>query len=122
MKLLIDMNLSPDWVAVFQPRGWHGAHWSAVGDAKAPDHVIMAWARARGYIVFTHDLDFGALLAITRAVGPSVIQVRAQDVLPGHLAPVVVAALVQYQAELEAGALMIVDERTSRVRMLPLLP
>ncbi|BAY65373.1 hypothetical protein NIES22_54780 [Calothrix brevissima NIES-22] len=25
----------------------------------------MEWARIRGYIIFTHDLDFGSLLAAT---------------------------------------------------------
>ena len=28
---------------------------------------VMEWARSNGYIVFTHDLDFGAILAATRA-------------------------------------------------------
>ncbi len=49
----------------------------------------MDWARPSGYVVFTHDLDFGALLAASHAGGPSVIQVRAQDVLPDHLLCVV---------------------------------
>ena len=26
----------------------------------------MAWARDNGHVVFTHDLDFGTLLALTR--------------------------------------------------------
>lgn len=42
----------------------------------------MAWARANDRIVFTHDLDFGRLLALAGRVGPSVMQVRTQDVLP----------------------------------------
>ena len=120
LKLLIDMNLSPDWGAVFQRHGWPAVHWSEVGDPRASDRVIMEWAEANQHIVFTHDLDFGALLAITRAEGPSVIQVRAQDVLPEHLAGVVVALLHQHESVLEAGALIVVDEHKSRVRILPL--
>lgn len=58
----------------------------------------MDWARVNGYVVFTHDLDFGALLAVTHAEGPSVIQVRTQDVTPDHLAPIVINALRQYFA------------------------
>lgn len=34
----------------------------------------MAYARANGLVVFTHDLDFGVLLALTRGAGPSVLQ------------------------------------------------
>jgi hypothetical protein len=32
----------------------------------------MAWARANGHVVFTHDLDFGTTLALTHAADPSV--------------------------------------------------
>jgi len=45
MKLLLDMNLSPDWLPVFTKQGWHALHWSTVGDPRAPDNVIMQWAR-----------------------------------------------------------------------------
>jgi predicted nuclease of predicted toxin-antitoxin system len=33
-------------------------------------------------VVFTHDLDFGGVLALTHAAGPSVIQVRSEDPVP----------------------------------------
>jgi len=122
IQLLVDMNLSPEWVGTFERNGWQAVHWSEVGSPAAPDHVIMAWAQANGYVVFTHDLDFGAILAVTRAEGPSVIQVRAQDVLPEHLENIMVAALRQYEALLEAGALIVVDESTCRARVLPLSP
>lgn len=42
----------------------------------ATDEEIMRWARENGYVVFTHDLNFGVILAATRAQSPSVIQVR----------------------------------------------
>jgi predicted nuclease of predicted toxin-antitoxin system len=80
----------------------------------------MEWARANGHIVFTHDLDFGALLALTQAESPSVIQARTQDVTPAHLSGMVVAALCNYGSQLEAGALIVLDEGKSRVRILPL--
>lgn len=120
MKLLIDMNLSPLWIKVFERHGWQAVHWSTVGDPRATDHVIMDWARTNRCVVFTHDLDFGALLAVTRAEGPSVIQIRAQDVLPKHLEAVVVKAMKQYETLLESGALISVNEGTSRARILPL--
>lgn len=95
MKLLIDMNLSPEWVEVFEQQGWQAIHWSTVGDSRATDRVIMDWARVNGYVVFTHDLDFGALLATTRAQGPSVIQVRTQDIMPQRLGSRLVQILRQ---------------------------
>jgi len=119
MKLLIDMNLSPDWIAVFVEQGWQAVHWSAVGNPRATDEEIMAWARARGYVVFTHDLDFGTLLATTRAQGPSVIQVRSQDIMPSSLGATLIKVLWQQASTLEKGALVTVDEAKSRLRVLP---
>jgi predicted nuclease of predicted toxin-antitoxin system len=82
MKPLVDMNLSPRWVQFLATKGIDALHWSPVGDARATDETIMRWAIDRGYAVFTHDLDFSAILATAGASGPSVLQVRAQNVLP----------------------------------------
>ncbi len=120
IKILIDMNLSPDWVPLLQNAGWPATHWSTVGDPQATDRSIMDWAEANGYVVFTHDLDFGTLLALTHKVGPSVLQVRGADVLPDHMGRLVVAAIGQHEADLESGALVVVDESKHRVRVLPI--
>jgi predicted nuclease of predicted toxin-antitoxin system len=80
----------------------------------------MEWARSQGYVVFTHDLDFGNALAMTRATGPSVLQVRAENVLPEHLGPIVLNTLKTYEPELAAGALIVVEETRARVRILPI--
>ena len=80
----------------------------------------MECAVTRESVVFTHDLDFGALLALSRATGPSVIQVRAVDVMPDRLGDAVLAALRQHEADLSSGALVVVDESRSRVRLLPI--
>ncbi len=120
IKLLVDMNLPPAWIGVFESNGWPAVHWSTVGNPGATDQTILSWAKANQYTVFTHDLDFGTLLAATQAEGPSVIQMRTQNVLPVHLEKLVVAALREYEALLEEGALIVVDESTSRARILPL--
>lgn len=120
MRLLIDMNLSPMWVSVFEAGGWPALHWSDVGDPRAADKEIMVWARTNHYVVFTHDLDFGIILAATRSLGPSVIQVRTQDVMPKQLGEMMVGVLRQYESQLEEGALITIDERKSRIRVLPI--
>ncbi len=104
---------------MLEDAGWETVHWSTVGDMRAPDEVIMKWARENDYVVFTHDLDFGVLLALTRAENPSVIQVRTQDVLPEALGDRLVKVLKEQQSVLEKGALLTVDEGKSRVRILP---
>ena len=113
------MNLSPDWVQVLEKEGWLVQHWSTIGDPRATDQEIMAWAKSNNHIVFTHDLDFGTLLATTRAMGPSVIQVRTQDIMPDNLVKRIMAILQEHQTTLEEGALITVDENKSRIRILP---
>ncbi|TVP63815.1 MAG: hypothetical protein EA343_07060 [Nodularia sp. (in: Bacteria)] len=120
MKILLDINLSPDWVQVLENEGFEAVHWSKIGNPSATDKVIMAWALTNDYIVFTHDLDFGTLLAMTQADAPSVIQVRSQDILPTNLGNLVINALRQFQQELERGALVTVDEVKAKVKILPI--
>ena len=114
VNLLIDMNLSPDWVPALNDRGWQAIHWSTVGDPRADDRTVMEWAAKHKYTVFTHDLDFGTLLALTHSTGPSVLQVRTQDALPDSLADVVTAALRQHGPDLVSGALVVVEESRTR--------
>ena len=120
LLIVVDMNLTPEWVAELAKQGWPAVHWSTIGDPHAEDSTIMAWALANEHVVLTHDLDFGTMLALTHAVGPSVFQVRGQDVLPESLGPVVIAALSQHADVLQAGALVVVDVKKARVRVLPL--
>ncbi len=82
----------------------------------------MEWAKTNGYMVFTHDIDFATILALTYGTGPSVLLVRTQDVMPSSLGKSVCTTLLQYEKELESGALIVLDEHRSRVRMLPLKP
>lgn len=120
MKILVDMNLSPVWATFLVGHGFEAVHRSAVGDPRAPDSAILEWARAASHVVFTNDLDFGVLLAIAGAVGPSVLQVRTLDLTPQGVGEHVVRVLRDHAELLASGALVTVDARTSRVRILPI--
>jgi predicted nuclease of predicted toxin-antitoxin system len=120
MKLLIDMNLSPLWVPLLAAVGMESVHWSQIGQPTATDREILEYAKFYGYAIFTNDLDFGAILAATNADYPSVIQVRTQDVTPEHICDFVMAALHQFKQHLDAGALITIDNKSSRARILPL--
>ena len=122
MNILVDMNLASELSDVLKQHGWNAVHWSSIGDPRATDAELLNWALTNGYVVLTHDLDFGHILALTRAKGPSVIQVRTQDVSPSHLGTILLAVLQTNLKALEAGALVVVDEARSRVRTLPLFP
>jgi predicted nuclease of predicted toxin-antitoxin system len=122
VKIAIDMNLSPTWVEYLRTHGFSAVHWSDLGDPRAKDREIMAYAREHGFVVFTHDLDFGIILAVTHALGPSVIQVRTQDPLPEIVGGHVVSAIQLYRSLLERGALITIDPQKSRARVLPIVP
>ncbi len=121
MKLLVDMNLSPRWVELLAAAGIDAEHWSEIGAANASDSEIMAFAKANGYVVLTHDLDFSAILAATQGDKPSVVQIRSEDLSPDVIGRPVIDALRQMTLELEEGALLTVDPKRTRLRVLPLL-
>jgi predicted nuclease of predicted toxin-antitoxin system len=120
MRILIDMNLPPRWVGFFTDLGIDSLHWSTVGNIKAPDFELLQWARQNNCIVFTHDLDFGVLLSLTQEGGPSVIQVRTQDVTPESIGALVATSLKEHAESLEKGAILSIQQKTSRVRVLPI--
>jgi predicted nuclease of predicted toxin-antitoxin system len=122
MKLLVDMNLSPHWVSLLADAGISAKHWSKIGLAQAPDLEIMAYARTNQFVVLTHDLDFSAILAATHGEKPSVVQIRADDVSLEAIGKQVVDALLQMASVLEEGALVTIDPKRTRLRLLPLPP
>jgi predicted nuclease of predicted toxin-antitoxin system len=120
LPVLVDMNLSPVWIGWLAERGFSTVHWSAVGDPRASDRAVLAWAAEHRHVLLTHDLDFGAILAASGSTAPSVLQVRARDVTPEGIGASVLNALRQYQLDLSKGALLTVDEESMRLRLLPL--
>lgn len=117
---MVDMNLSPRWATLLADAGFEAAHWSTLGALNAPDSEIMGFARTHSYVVFTHDLDFSAILAATQGHKPSVVQIRAEDVSPETIGRPVIDALRQMSAELAEGALLTIDPGRTRLRVLPL--
>lgn len=120
MKILIDMNLSPESGKRLTEAHCQSLHWAKIGDARAPDSKIKQWAKENDYVVFTHDLDFGALLASTGAAGPSVIQLRCDDTRPDTMGTTVIGAIQSFGEALVGGALVTVDPRKMRATILPL--
>jgi predicted nuclease of predicted toxin-antitoxin system len=120
MKLVLDMNLSPAWVEFFAAHGIDAVHWSQVGDPRATDVALMNWARENGRVIFTHDLDHSNLIATTGAQGPSVLQVRAQALVPALIGSRVLDVLQRAHDALVAGAIVTLDDAAARVRILPI--
>ena len=41
MKIVIDMNIPPSWVFVFETAGYQAVHWSTIGNIKAKDSTMQ---------------------------------------------------------------------------------
>ena len=122
MKLLIDMNLSPRWVEALEGASIEARHWSTVGDGAASDREVFEWARRHGFVVLTHDLDFGRILALAGSRSPSVVLLRTHRLLPAESAVMLVTVLRRHAAEIAKGALVVLSADQERVRLLPLQP
>lgn len=120
MNLLLDMNLSPVVARLLSSHGHDVVHWSEVGDYRATDVTILAWASEQGRVLVTHDLDFGAVLADTEASGPSVIQIRVQDLLAPETTETIASAIDVASPAIQRGAIVTIHEDRSRIRILPL--
>lgn len=118
MKLLLDMNLAPRWVEPLARGGHEAVHWAAVGNPTATDAELMELAREHGFVVLTHDLDFGDILAATGGTAPSVVQIRGDDLTPERIAAHVLRVLEQCRDELAQGALVSIDLYRHRLRLL----
>lgn len=120
MRFVVDMNLSPRWVDFLTAAGHEAVHWVAVGEPNAPDRAILDHAHRNGQVILTQDLDFGTLLAVGGLATPSVVQFRAQAVLPSDVGEQLLAAIDVAGTHLETGALVTVDPVGHRVTVLPI--
>jgi len=68
---------------------------------ESKDPEILAWARERGFILVTHDLDPGAILAASGAKSPSVVILRSPSLGEEAEASRLVAALRAISDDLE---------------------
>jgi predicted nuclease of predicted toxin-antitoxin system len=80
----------------------------------------MVYAVSNGFVIPTNDLDFGVALATTNKEKPSVVQIRGDDLRPVSIGNLVVLALRQMRTELDEGALIALDSKQTRLRLLPL--
>jgi len=120
MKLLVDMNLPPLLADTLTEMGIESEHWYRVGAPDAKDSEIMTYAIEHDYSVLSCDLDFSSILAATHGHKPSVVQIRIQGYQSEKLAELIFNALSMNTSELESGAILTIDLKKARLRLLPL--
>ena len=120
MRFLADAGLSPLTVDFLIKLGHEAAHVRTLGMQRASDLEIVERARAGSSIVLTFDLDFGDVLALGVLNKPSVIIFRLADERPASVNQRLATILNERSADLESGALILVEDTRYRVRKLPI--
>ncbi len=80
----------------------------------------MQWCARHDHILITADQDFGAILKHSGAHGPSVILRRTADHAPTTVIPLILGVVQRFDEDLRKGSLIAFDERTARIRRLPI--
>lgn len=121
MRFLLDENLSPALADLLAEAGHQAVHVRDLDLSRADDEQVLAAAAADDRILMSADTDFGELLARTNADHPSVLLLRRQTGRrAADVTALVVANLDPVRDDLEAGAIVVLDDTRVRVRRLPL--
>lgn len=120
MRFLADMGISPNTVAFLRAQGHDAVHLLEVELERLTDSAILEKALQEERILLTHDLDFGELLAASKAQLPSVIIFRLQNMRPARVNSTLAAVLAEHADVLTAGVVISVTEGRLRVRRLPI--
>ncbi len=121
MKFLADMGISPKTVRFLHLLGYQAVHLHQEGLDRLSDTEILQLARRDGRILLTHDLDFGDLLAASKAEMPSVIIFRLRNMFPDHVNHYLRTIITSHAKDLEQGVIITVAEGGIRIRQLPIL-
>jgi predicted nuclease of predicted toxin-antitoxin system len=100
--------------------GFGVVHTGEIGMAEASDEEIIRRATAEERVVVTLDADFHAHLALSQAHRPSVIRVRIEGLRAEEFCGLLERVVTQCRDDLEAGAMVSVQEHRLRIRHLPI--
>ena len=120
MRFLADMGISPITVQFLVSLGYDAFRLSEQGLHRMPDPDILQMARDEGRILFTHDLDFGDILAASGDRSPSVIIFRLHSMRPDAVNMYLTRVIYEFEDSLDDGAIISVTEGQIRCRQLPI--
>ena len=122
MKFLVDNALSPNLAVGLRAAGYDVVHLRDIGLASASDADVFQVALADDRVIVSEDTDFGTLLALRNAAKPSVLLFRGiQDRSAGNLLSLLQTNIAAVTGDLDAGAVVVIENTRIRIRRLPLL-
>jgi predicted nuclease of predicted toxin-antitoxin system len=120
MRFLADAGISPRTVDFLKHLGHDAVHVRTLALQRATDPDLIERARVDSRVVLTFDLDFGEVLALGVLVEPSVILFRLTDERADSVNQRLSTVLAERAADLESGALVLIEDTRYRVRKLPI--
>jgi len=119
MKLLLDQGLPRSTLNFIEEEGISAIHVGDIGMALADDHLILEKAENDGMTVVTLDSDFHILMALGKAIKPSVIRIRIEGLKGKQLADLLQFVISKCDMEINKGALITVKDTGIRIHLLP---
>lgn len=119
MRFLVDMCISPRLAEWLREHGHEAEHLDERGLGEADDDEVLRSAAAEKRIVVTFDLDFSEILAMGGG-HCSVLVFRLADVSITTMIRRLSDVLQESAAELERGAIVMVEPTRHRIRHLPI--
>ena len=120
IRLLADMNLSPQTVVALRQAGWDIIRVLEVLPATAPDAEILDFARQENRVILTQDLDFCMLIALSGYNQPSLITLRLTSSELNLVNKKLLEILPRIEQELQNGCAITIEDSSVRIRKLPI--
>jgi predicted nuclease of predicted toxin-antitoxin system len=123
VRFLLDQNLSARLASLLTDAGHDAVHVAALGLSRANDLTILDRAADEGRVLISADTDFSMLLAQAHRRRPSLILFRRERPrrAPAQ-ATLLLGHLDRLTADLDEGAIVVLEEARVRIRRLPIIP
>ena len=120
MRFLADMGVSQRLVAWLCEHGHNAIHLRDQGLHRLPNGDIFTKAAQEQRVILTWDLDFAEILALSGPHTVSAVIFRLMNTRSTNVIRRLERVLAESAQDLEAGAIISVEESRHRVRLLPL--
>jgi predicted nuclease of predicted toxin-antitoxin system len=119
MNFLLNENIPPRLIGLLKEVGWNCTHINDVALNGRPDFEIVEFATRNNLTIITHDLDYGRIVSLSGKSTPSVVTFRLEKISADSLYKLIKTHRQQLEKYVQRGALLTVDERKIRYRLLP---
>lgn len=120
MRFLVDNSLSPRLARLLVEAGHDVIHVRDLGLGGADDATIFDAASHEQRVIIAQDTDFGTILATRQARLPSLILFRCGAKSTEAVLRLLSDNLSTVVPDLEAGAVVVIEDARIRVRRLPI--